>query len=51
MKGITIDRQDIIHEDAVEEVTEVEDGAAAAVVVLDIDTITSMEIMRRTVHR
>lgn len=52
VKGITIDRRDIIHAvDAVEEITEVEDGAGAAVVVLDTDTITSIQIMRRTVHR
>jgi len=51
VKGITIDRRDTIHEDAVEGITEVEDGAGAAVVVLDTDTITSIQIMRRTVHR
>lgn len=51
VKGITIDRQDIIYEDAVEEITEVEDEAGAAVVVLDTDTIRSIQIMRRTVHR
>jgi len=51
VKGITIDRRDTIHEDAVEGITEVEDGAGAVVVVLDTDTITSIQIMRRTVHR
>lgn len=52
VKRITIDRRDIIHAvDAVEEITEVEDGAGAAVVVLDTDMITSIQIMRRTVHR
>lgn len=48
VKGITIDRRDIMHEDVVEEITEVEeDGAGAAAVVLDTDTITNIRIMRR----
>lgn len=49
VKGITIERRDIMHEDVVEEITEVEeeDGADAAAVVLDTDTITSIRIMRR----
>lgn len=49
MKGIMINRRDIIHEDVVEGITEAEeDGAGAAAVVLDSDMITSIRIMRRT---
>lgn len=51
-KKITIDHQDIINEDAVEEVIEVEDGAGVAVLVLDTDTITNIKIMlQRTMYR
>ena len=51
VKGITIDQLDIIHEDAVEEIIEVEDEAGVAVVVSDTDTITSIQIILRTVHK
>lgn len=51
VKGITIDRRDTIREDAAEEITEVEDGADAAVVALGIDTIMNTQIIRRTVYR
>lgn len=49
---ITIDRQDIINEDALEEVIGVEDEAGVAVLVLDIDTITNIQIMlQRTIYK
>lgn len=51
-KEITIDHQDIINEDALEEVIEVEDEAGVAVLVLDTDTITNILIMlQRTIYR
>lgn len=47
MKGITTDRQDIIHVDAVEEITEAEeDEAGAAVVVLDGRSIRIIRLYR-----
>lgn len=47
VKGITTDRQDIIHEGAVEEITEVEeDEAGAAEVVLDDRSIRIIRLYR-----